>query len=303
MSERPVEDRMAGWPEKRRSFDLVEASAKKAAANHSLEVVPPGTTPFAQIPFELDPVPKIITFDCYGTLVQWYEVLLSEINQVLTHQGRTDVDAGEILESFSTEAKRLTAEKPHRLYKEILRIGFTGAFRQHGVELEAGEIERIANSPTTMGPHADVPDALRRLRKRYKLAIFTNSDDDLIAPTVERIGVPFDYVITAEQARTYKPSRDLFDYGYRMMGVTAAETIHVAMGMYWDMKARHELGFRGIWVNRRSEDGNPDWLPYAEVPDLAGAAELLLSSPSQGVPSTSGQGYPPPTPLSRPEVE
>lgn len=87
------------------------------------------------------------------------------------------------------------------------------------------------------------------------------------------------------------------------MGVSAAETVHVVIGMYWDMKARHQLGFRGIWVNRRGEDGNPDWLPYAEVPDLAGAAELLLSSPSQGVPSTSGQGYPPPTPLSRPEVE
>ncbi|WP_376776040.1 hypothetical protein [Rhizobium populisoli] len=61
------------------------------------------------------------------------------------------------------------------------------------------------------------------------------------------------------------------------MGVTPEESVHVAMGMYWDMKAVHEIDLRGIWVNRRGETGNPDWLPYAQVPDLTGAAELLLS--------------------------
>lgn len=58
--------------------------------------------------------------------------------------------------------------------------------------------------------------------------------------------------------------------------MTPDETVHVAMGMYWEMKARHDLGLRGIWVNRRGEKGNPDWLPYAEVRDLNGAAALLL---------------------------
>jgi len=106
----------------------------------------------------------------------------------------------------------------------------------------------------------------------------TNSDDDLIAPTVERIGAPFDHVITAQQAQAYKPSRKFLEHAYRAIGVTADETVHVAMGMYWDMKARHALGFRGIWVNRRNEKGNPDWLPYVEVADVRGAADLLLSS-------------------------
>ncbi|GHD10561.1 haloacid dehalogenase type II [Tianweitania populi] len=228
------------------------------------------------LPFKLDPAPKIITFDCYGTLVQWYEVLLREIGETLAAHDRKDVPATAILDSFSAQSRKLTAEKPHRLYKEILRIGFAAAFREHGVAPSADEIERIAVSPTTMGPHAEVPDVLRRLRERYKIAIFTNSDDDLIAPTVAKIGVPFDFVITAEQAQAYKPSRQLFDYAYGQMGVTPDETVHVAMGMYWDMKARHELGLRGIWVNRRGEIGNPDWLPYAEVSDLEGAAALLF---------------------------
>jgi 2-haloacid dehalogenase len=226
--------------------------------------------------FKLDPAPKIITFDCYGTLVQWYEVLLREIAATLAAYGRDEATAPEILDSFSAQGRRLTAEKPHRLYDDILRVGFTAAFLEHGLRPDASEIERIAASPTTMDPHPEVPDALRRLRERYKLAIFTNSDDNLIAPTVARIGVPFDYVITAEQARAYKPSPQLFEYAYQTMGVTPDETVHVAMGMYWDMKARHELGLRGIWVNRRGEAGNPDWLPYAEVTDLSGATALLL---------------------------
>ncbi|AXV17722.1 haloacid dehalogenase type II (plasmid) [Neorhizobium sp. SOG26] len=226
--------------------------------------------------FNLDPAPKVITFDCYGTLVQWYEVLLREIETTLGEHGVQDVDAPAILDGFSAQGRRLTAEKPHRLYKDILRSGFKAAFREHGVPLSEDDLNRIVALPMTMGPHPDVPDALNRLRQHYKLAIFTNSDDDLIAPTVARIGVPFDYVITAEQAQAYKPSKQLFEYGYRTMEVAPEETVHVAMGMYWDMKARHELGLRGIWVNRRGESGNPEWLPYTEVADLHGAAALLL---------------------------
>lgn len=226
--------------------------------------------------FKLDPVPKVITFDCYGTLVQWYEVLTREIEAILAAHGRDEAAASAILDDFSAQSRRLTAKTPHRCYKHILRIGFAAAFGEYGLTPSADEIGGIASSLMTMGPHPEVPDALLRLRERYKLAIFTNSDDDLIAPTVARIGVPFDYVITAEQAQAYKPSRQLFDHAYRAMGVTPDETVHVAMGMYTDMKARHELGLRGIWVNRRGETGNPDWSPYAEVSDLDGAATLLL---------------------------
>ena len=171
----------------------------------------------------LDSAPKIITFDCYGTLVQWYEVLGHEIAATLAGQGGTDIRASAILDTFSIESRRLMQERPHRLYSEILRAGFATAFEAHGLSVDAGDIERIASSPMTMGPHPEVPDALRRLRKRYRLAIFTNSDDALIAPTVENIGVPFDYVITAQQAQAYKPSRDLFEFGYRRMGVAPEE--------------------------------------------------------------------------------
>lgn len=231
--------------------------------------------------FSLDPAPRIITFDCYGTLVQWHEVLLHEIGIVLAKQGQPGEKAEAILDAFSAQSRRLTAEKPHRPFKDILRMGFTAAFQEQGVSPHADGIESITHAPARMGPHPEVPEALRRLRERYKLAILTNSDDDIIGPTVAGIGVPFDYVITAQRARAYKPSRQIFDYAYQEMGVDPENTIHVAMGMYTDMKACHELGLRGIWVNRRGETRNSDWLPYREVSDLTGAASLLLTHEDQ----------------------
>lgn len=226
--------------------------------------------------FKLDPAPKVITFDCYGTLVQWYEVLLREIGAILLAQGRDIAGASALLETFSQHSRRLETERPHRLYKDILRTCFRAALADHGLAPTEGDVERLATAIPAMGPHPEVPDALRRLRERYKLAIFTNSDEDLIVHKVARLGVPIDFVITAERAQAYKPSRQIFEYAYRMMGVTKDETVHVAMGMFLDMKACHELGVRGIWVNRLGQRGNPDWLPYAEVADLDGAAALLL---------------------------
>ncbi|MFS2153320.1 hypothetical protein [Rhizobium sp. Rhizsp42] len=161
--------------------------------------------------------------------------------------------------AFQGKQGRTTAEKPHRPYEDTPRSGFLAAFRTHHVELDNDDLEHIANSPRTM-------DRTRTFQTRCGgsvnatswPSILTNSDDDLIAPTVERIGAPFDHVITAQQAQAYKPSRKFLEHAYRAIGVTADETVHVAMGMYWDMKARHALGFRGIWVNRPNEKGNPD---------------------------------------------
>jgi 2-haloalkanoic acid dehalogenase type II len=231
--------------------------------------------------FDLTPEPKVITFDCYGTLVQWREVLLRELADIAKAEGRDPKEAIAILDTFSKVSHVLTNDKPHRLYKEILRVGFRNALKVHGFPASDERVEMIAQSVPTMGPHPEVPEVLRKLRTRYKLAIFTNSDDDLIAHNVEKIGVPIDYVITAEQAQAYKPSRAIFEHAHRVMGVKKEETVHVAMSMVLDMQACHELGIRGIWINRRGEKGNPDWLPYVELPNLAGVPDLLL--PDAGV--------------------
>ena len=226
--------------------------------------------------FEFNPAPKVITFDCYGTLVEWYEVLLREIRAVLVAQDRDAAEASKVLDTFSQHSRRLEAERPHRLYKDILRSGFRAALTEHGLAAGNNVLDRLASAVPSMEPHPEVRNVLQRLRERYRLAILTNSDEDIIVHNVMRLGVPIDYVITAERAQAYKPSSHLFEYAYRTMGVTKNETVHVAMGMFLDMKACHELGVRAIWVNRLGQQGNPDWLPYAEVSNLEEAAALLL---------------------------
>jgi 2-haloacid dehalogenase len=120
-----------------------------------------------------------------------------------------------------------------------------------------------------------VPATLQRLRAKFRLAIISNTDDDLIAGTVAAIGVPIDTVITAQQARAYKPNHQLFIHAHAVLGVTPEETVHVGMGQVTDLKACHELGIRAVWIDRLGETLNPDWTPEAVLPDLSGLPELL----------------------------
>ena len=220
-------------------------------------------------------IPKVISFDCYGTLVQWREVLCAHIAQVLVGRQLPHLDPVDILDTFSKHSRRLEIERPHRLYKTILRQGFAAAFSAHGVTASEDDIEHVAESIKLMGPHPDTVEALTRLKRRFRLAIFTNSDDDLIAHNVRLLGVPFDHVITAEQARAYKPDRRLFEHGWRAMRVDKSETVHVAMGMELDMQACHAIGVRGVWINRLGTQGIAAWKPYEELPDLTPLPSML----------------------------
>jgi 2-haloacid dehalogenase len=119
---------------------------------------------------DINPVPKIITFDCYGTLVQWREVLVRELADMLREAGRDESESVAMLDAFSKFSHELTTAKPHRIYKDVLRIGFRKALEAHKIAATDERVERIAQSIRTMGPHPEVPEVLRKLRSRYKVA-------------------------------------------------------------------------------------------------------------------------------------
>jgi 2-haloacid dehalogenase len=120
-----------------------------------------------------------------------------------------------------------------------------------------------------------VPAALERLGKHCQLAIITNSDDDIIASNARNIGVPFDHVITAEQARAYKPSPVIFDYALRVIGCEPSDLLHVAQGFAYDIVPAHALGWRRVWINRYGKSGDPAYGPYHELSDLSRLPELV----------------------------
>ena len=224
------------------------------------------------------PRPKVITFDCYGTLVQWHSALHSAFRTILSLRADTGVQDSHIVDvvsAFRTLAMAKQQRPPHRDYKEILRLSLADVMSQRGLPTRPDDGEMLLEFLRDIPPHPEVPAALARLKTQFRLAIISNTDDDLIARTVASIGVPFDFVITAQQAQAYKPDHQLFRYAHAAMGVTQDETIHVGMGQFTDLKVCHELGIRAVWIDRLGEPLNRDWQPDAVLPDLSGLPSLL----------------------------
>ena len=164
----------------------------------------------------------------------------------------------------------------YRPYHEILHSSLRNAMRLHGLEYRESDGDALVEAVPTFGPWPEVPDALRALKKKYEIAIISNTDDNLIARNVENIGVEFDYVITAQQAKAYKPDRQTFEYAFQTMDVDPSQVIHVAQGWEYDHIPTRDLGLqRRVWINRYGRRGSSDYQPYDELPDLSGLPALL----------------------------
>lgn len=216
---------------------------------------------------------KVMTFDCYGTLVDFdlSRVVRDRLDERFRLNG---VDEAEFLHDFRVMRFQAVLEE-YRPYKEVLRASLQHAMRLHGLPYREEDGDALVAAVPTFGPFPEVPTVLARLKQRYELAIISNTDDDLIRGNIERIGVEFDYVVTAEQARAYKPSRQAFEYTLRVVGRTADQVIHVAQGLEYDIMPTHGLGMRRIWVNRTGRRGNSAFMPYEEIPDMSRLPALV----------------------------
>jgi 2-haloacid dehalogenase len=218
-------------------------------------------------------LPTWTTFDCYDTLVEF--PIDRVTRQILgTRAAAIDVDA--FLAAFEALRFQTTTHGPYRPYRNVLRETLAQTMREYGVPYEDADGDALLAAVPTWGPYPDVPPALEWLRDAgIKLAIITNSDDDLMARNVTNIGVPIDRVITAEQAGAYKPSLVVFDYALGALGCEPDELIHVAQGFEYDIVPAHALGWRRVWINRYGKTGDPAYGPYHELPDLSGLPALL----------------------------
>lgn len=226
----------------------------------------------------LQPTPKVITFDCYGTLVQWQQRLRDSAQAILSVHGvaMTPALAASFADSIRSRATDQQQRQPYRNYASVLRASLDEALAVLGVIATEKDHRKLWSGLSHIPPHPDAPSALRLLRTQYQLAIISNTDDALIADTVAGLGVPIDFVVTAQQAAAYKPDHRLFEHAHARMGVTASQTIHVAMGQFADLKVCKELGIRSVWINREEEMLAPEYAPDVVLPDLAALPELLL---------------------------
>jgi len=217
---------------------------------------------------------EIVTFDAYATLIN-FELAPTTLKVLEDRLDLDNLDVDEFLDDFRVMRFQAVLEA-YRPYHEILRSSLRNAMRLHGLEYRETDGEALVDAVPTFGPWPEVPEALRKLKTKYEIAIISNSDDNLIARNVENIGVDFDYVITAQQAGAYKPDRQTFKHAFRTMGVESSQVIHVAQGWEYDHIPTRDLGLkRRVWINRYGRKGSADYQPYDELPDLSGLPKLL----------------------------
>jgi 2-haloacid dehalogenase len=222
---------------------------------------------------------EVLTFDCYGTLINWEAGILSALHRILSAH-RKNVDDATLLKLYGDFEQRSEHGVFHP-YREVL----ASVVRQFGIEFgfspTVDEVRSLADSLPAWKPWPDTVSALRELKTRYRLAILSNVDDDLFAGTRPQLEVDFDDVITAQQAQAYKPSLKMFELALSRVNAPAHRVLHVGQSIYHDVVPAQALGLAAVWVNRPSARPGAGAVKAAEAePDLrvSSLAELAAAA-------------------------
>ncbi|HWV84232.1 MAG TPA: haloacid dehalogenase type II [Capillimicrobium sp.] len=226
----------------------------------------------------LDPTAyDVLTFDCYGTIIDWDTGLLGAYRPVLAAHGARDVSDAELLDLYARFERDLE-HGPHRRYREV--VG--GALQRIGQELGASpisdeEADAAGGSVGAWPPFPDSAAALARLQRRYRLIAVTNCDDDLFAGSQDQLGLRFDAIVTAQQVGAYKPDHRMFEAAFARAGVPQERILHVAQSLYHDHEPARALGLTSVWIDRRGEGttAGTTAAPALVLPDLATLADRL----------------------------
>jgi 2-haloacid dehalogenase len=225
---------------------------------------------------------EILTFDCYGTLVNWEDGILRCLHRILVAHGK-DTDDPTILKLYGDFEAR-AEQGDYRPYRDVLQSVVQQFGDQLGFAPTDQEVKSLPESLPSWKPWPDTVSALSELRKRFRLAIVSNVDDDLFAATQPQLGVEFNQIITAQQAQAYKPSLKIFELALSRVGVPAHRILHVGQSLYHDVLPAQSLGLATVWVNRPSARKGVGAVKAAEAqPDLqvSSLAELAADAARQ----------------------
>jgi len=210
---------------------------------------------------------EILTFDCYGTLINWEAGILPALHRILSAHGKK-IDDAALLKLYG-DFEQLSEQGEFHPYRQVLESVVRRFGAQLGFSPTSGEARSLSDSLPTWEPWPDTVAALRQLSRRYRLAIVSNVDDDLFATTRPKLGVEFAEVITAQQAQAYKPSLKIFDLALSRINAPAHRVLHVGQSIYHDVIPAQALGLATVWVNRPSARPGVGAVKAAEAkPDL-----------------------------------
>lgn len=221
--------------------------------------------------------PDLVTFDCYGTLIDWRRGIRQAFLEHLPMS--STVEADDLFTAF-TEVQNEIEAKAYRPYHQVLHEAVTGVAQRFGWNLAPFDTGFLTASLPSWEPFPDVNPALKHLSELgYRIGILSNVDDDLLAGTLRHFQVPTDLLITAEQVQSYKPSPRHFERAVEAVAGDPRRILHMAQSHYHDVQAAVPLGLSVIWVNRHGAALPGGGLkPLAEVRSVRGAVEWLDSS-------------------------
>jgi 2-haloacid dehalogenase len=230
---------------------------------------------------------RALSFDCYGTLIDWESGLSVELDRWAAAHGTTATTA-ELLEAFSRLENEVEREHPAARYPDVLAMTLGRIADENGVAAPDDERTSFGGSVGRWPAFADSPEALARLKERFKLIILSNVDRASFAESNERLGVEFDLIITAEDVGSYKPSRRNFEAlldALASIEVDRDGLLHVAQSLYHDHEPAADLGLPSVWIDRRQDQPgsgatprpasavNPRW----RYPSLAAFADVATT--------------------------
>ncbi len=221
----------------------------------------------------------VLSFDCYGTLIDWESGILEALGPFRS-EFRLRANDDELLQQYAA-LESVMESGEYIPYQDVLRGVMRGFARRVSVPEERLDADVLVRSLPSWRPFPDTVESLRRLKQHFRLAIISNTDDDLFAQTARSLEVPFDFVVTAQQVGAYKPSAQNFAHALDVFGIDKGRWLHAAQSRFHDIAPARAMGIATVWVNRRA--GKPGRgatttshaIPDLEVPDLRTLADCV----------------------------
>jgi 2-haloacid dehalogenase len=223
-----------------------------------------------------------LTFDCYGTLIDWETGLTDAFRAVLRAHG-VEADGEDVLVRYAQHEAAAEAG-PYLRYRDVLAAGLRGVAGELGFEPTDEETAVFSGAVADWPAFPDSAAALERLKSRFRLGVITNCDDDLFAASNKRLGVEFDWVVTAQQVGSYKPDERNFLAAFDRLGLPRERILHVAQSLFHDHVPAGRLGLTSVWINRRHDrpgsgaTPDADARPRATFPDMASFTAAAVPS-------------------------
>ena len=207
-----------------------------------------------------------LTFDCYGTLIDWETGLIDAFRPVLAARA-IEIDTEELLARYALH--EATAEAgPFLTYREVLAAGLRDVADELGFAPTDAEVAVFSGSVADWPPFPDSVAALGRLKRRFRLGVITNCDDDLFATSNRHLGVEFDWIVTAQQVGSYKPDEANFLAAFERLELPRDRIVHVAQSLFHDHVPAKRLGLTTVWIHRRHDrPGSGATPPAVATPD------------------------------------